>query len=348
MPRRARLLNAKRRQDKLVELVEGAAQDYSRGRDLMSDLQSIEEELVRFARNEQRRWQDVASLIVRVERERLWVAHTVSFTAWIQSVARRADLQESVFWRVLKAAKIYRELTGEEPHPELAISAESLELADKIRRHAPKAITHRVIEQTLGGELSRTELREVWATYRPAAGGATARGRLPTDPERREETLQARAATWEAQKRKPENRAQVKRSELIAAFRSGDWLGDVDQLRAEARLSEIYPALAAALVVRRKGAGDRLEVHGLWTCVALSDLADFVFAGVPGMDFLWLGVPFELADDAAAKAPRMAGVLALTRDRGMRTQRDALRRPITAEGRTALLTTLLQRAYLWP
>lgn len=314
----------------------------------MSELQNIEEELLHFARNERRRWQDVASLLVRVEKERLWVTHTVSFTAWIQSVARRADLQESVFWRVLRAARIYRDLTGEDPQPELLVSAESLELADKIRRHAPKAVTHRVIEQTLEGELSRAELREVWATYRPASGGTTARGRLPDDPEEREQVLKARSATWEAEKRRPENRAQVRRAELIAGFRGAQWLSGCDQVRAESRMDEAYPALAAILCVRRKPSVDRVEVHGLWTCVAESELADFEFSGVAGLDYQWLGVPFELAEKALAKAPRMAGVLALTRDRGMAIQRDALRRPLTAEGRLGLLTALLQRAYQWP
>lgn len=314
----------------------------------MNALHDIEEELLRFARSERRRWQDVATLLERVDRERLWVSHTVSFTAWIQAVARRADLQESVFWRVLKAARIYRDLTGQEPQADLAISPESLELADKIRRHAPKAVTRHVIEQTLQGELSRTELREVWATYRPAAGGATARGRLPNDPEKREETLQARAATWEAEKRRPQNRSQVRRAEVIAAFRAAEWLSACDQVRAESRIGEVYPALAAALIVRRKGTADRLEVHGLWTCVAESDLADFVFDGFSGIDFLWLGVPLDLAEKALQKAPRMAGLLVLTRERGMTIQREALRRQLNAEGRIAMLTALLQQAYLWP
>jgi hypothetical protein len=314
----------------------------------LSELQTIEEELLVFARSERRRWQDVALLLVRVESERLWVTHTVSFTAWIQSVARRSDLQESVFWRVLKAARIYRDLTGHDPQPDLAVSAESLELADKIRRHAPRAVTHRVIEQTLEGELSRAELREVWATYRPAAGGATARGRLPDDPDKREETLQARSATWEAQKRKPENRAQVRRAELIAGFRSASWLPGCEQVRAESRMDELYPELSAVLSVRRKVSAERVEVHGLWTCVAESDLADFVFTGVPGLDYQWLGVPFDLSAKALQKTPRMAGVLALTRDRGMTLEREALRRPVSAEGRIALLTALLQRAYQWP
>src|SRR4051812_45562847 len=104
-------------------------------------LASLEKQLIERVREEQRRWQDVAVLLMRVKRETLWQGHASSFTAWVESLARRADLQSSVFWRCLNAGRIYQELTGEtELDPSLQVSAEALELADKIRRHAPKAV----------------------------------------------------------------------------------------------------------------------------------------------------------------------------------------------------------------
>lgn len=313
------------------------------------NLAAVEAQLLEHAQAERRRWQQIAQILMRVEAERLWHEHAPSFTAWVQGMARRADLQESVFWRCLKAGRIYLELTGDkELASDLTVSAESLELADKIRRHAPKAVTHQVLERTLDGELSRSELREVWATYRPAAGGATARGRLPEDPEARALVLQAQTAAWQAEKRKPENRTEVRRAELITAFRSASWLGSYDQARAEARV-ELAKQMAAVLVVRRHAdKPERMELHGLWTCVSQPELSDFQFQGAPGTDFMWLGVPTELAEDAASQAPRMAGVLSLTRDRGLRVVREAQRRPLSAEGRIAMLTALLQRAYIWP
>ncbi|HTU63924.1 MAG TPA: hypothetical protein VMF89_35910, partial [Polyangiales bacterium] len=147
---------------------------------------------------------------MQVDRERLWEGHASSFTAWVQGMARRADLQESVFWRSLKAGRIYLELTGNDQlDAKDSVSAESLELADKISRHAPKSVTSQVLERTLDGELSRAELRDVWATYRPAAGGVTARGRLPDDASAREEAVALRRAAWEAQKRNRENSSEV-------------------------------------------------------------------------------------------------------------------------------------------
>ena len=95
---------------------------------------------------------------MRVDRERLWEGHTGSFSAWIQGMARRADLQESVFWRSLKAGRLYLELTGrDELDAEPGLSPESLELADKIQRCAPQPIASQVVTRTLNGELSRAE-----------------------------------------------------------------------------------------------------------------------------------------------------------------------------------------------
>ncbi|MDB4975255.1 MAG: hypothetical protein JWN48_3596, partial [Myxococcaceae bacterium] len=74
----------------------------------------IETQLLERVRAEQRRWQDIAVLLMRVKREALWQGHASSFTAWVEGLARRADLQGSVFWRCLNAGRIYLELTGEE------------------------------------------------------------------------------------------------------------------------------------------------------------------------------------------------------------------------------------------
>lgn len=165
-------------------------------------------------------------------------------TAWVQGMARRADLQESVFWRYLKAGRIYLELTGEtELAPDVSVSAESLELADKIRRHAPKAVTSQVVERTLDGGLGREQLRDVWATYRPASGGATARGRLPID-------------------RRP-GRTFSRR------------------VRPPGRPRSASPRTAPRCVARAEHS-ERLELHGLWTCVSTPELSDSQFQGAPG------------------------------------------------------------------
>jgi hypothetical protein len=313
-------------------------------------LAAVEKQLLQRAQEERRRWQEIATLLMRVKREALWQGHASSFSAWVEGLARRADLQSSVFWRCLHAGRIYLELSGkDELDPSSPVSAEALELADKIRRHAPKAVATEVLERTLDGELSRTELRRVWDTYKVAAGGTTTRGRLPDDPAAREQALLLRATAWEAHKKKPETRAEVRRGELVAAFRTAAWLGEFDQARAETKLHGLTGRLAAVLVLRRRAEQRaRLELHGLWTAVSVPELVDFEFKAPVGIDFMWLAVAPELGREDLTRAPRMLGLLELGRERALHTVREAQRRPVQAEGRLALLSTLLQTAYLWP
>ncbi len=313
-------------------------------------LLQIEHQLMRHAQAERRRWQEIAALLMQVDKERLWEGQAPSFTAWLQGMARRADLQESVFWRCLKAGRIYLELSGRDSlGVDLTVSAESLELVDKIRRHAPKVVSAEVLNRTLDGDLSRTELRQVWSTYKAAAGGTTDRGRLPHDPQARAETLDAKRAQWEAEKRKPENRAEVRRGELVTAFRAFDWVGPHDQARIETRIVGLTGRLAALGVVRRRSdAAGALEVHGLWTCVSHPELADFEYAAPAGIDFMWLAIPDELAEVAPGKAPRLLGLLTMKRKDQLSVLRPAQRRKVEASTRCDLLTWLLSRAYLWP
>jgi hypothetical protein len=314
------------------------------------NLAEVEQQLLEHAHAERRRWQDVAALLMQVEREKLWVGHSSSFTGWLEGMARRADLQGSVFWRCLKAGRIYLELTGRETLDRSAtISAEALELADKIRRHAPKAVTEDVVERALDGELSRAELREVWSTYKAAAGGATARGRLPADPELRAEVVDARRAHWDEQKRRPENRAEVRRAELIAGFRAAAFLERVDQARCESRTAGLDGRYAALLVVRRDPLSpEKLELHGLWTCASLPELADADFKAQAATDYVWLGVTPDLVERAQAKAPRLVGILTTRPNRELSVVREAQKRSLNAEARLVMLAALLQRAYMWP
>ena len=311
-------------------------------------LAAIEKQLLARVSDEQRRWQDIALLLMRVKNEALWQGHASSFTAWVESLATRADLQGSVFWRCLNAGRIYLELTGKQELDATAnVSAEALELADKIRRHAPKAVATPLLERTLDGAVTRAELRRVWDTYRVAAG-SSARGRLPDDPAAREQALTLRAAAWEAQKQKPETRREVRRSELISCFRAGVFLGEHKKAHAESALHGVSGRLAAMLVVRRDAEpSTRLELHGLWTAVSAPELEDYEFKAPAGIDFMWLAVAPQLGRAALGAAPRMLGVLELGGGSLLRTVREAQRRPVQAEGRLSLLSTLLEAAYGW-
>src|SRR3954447_10744266 len=76
----------------------GSFRQYSSRLEYMMTIAEVEAQLLRHAHAERQRWQEVAPLLMQVERERLWEGHASSFTAWLQGVARRLDLQESVLW----------------------------------------------------------------------------------------------------------------------------------------------------------------------------------------------------------------------------------------------------------
>ena len=103
------------------------------------------------------------------------------------------------------------------------------------------------------------------------------------------------------------------------------------------RLANLRRRLAAVLAVRRSSEqSDRLELHGLWTCVSDPELADYEYKAPGGADFMWLAVPPELSTRANGKAPRMLGILELTRDRMLRVVRPAQRRPIEGRARVEI------------
>ncbi|MDB4989439.1 MAG: hypothetical protein JWN04_4617, partial [Myxococcaceae bacterium] len=45
-------------------------------------LAALEKQLIDRVREEQRRWQDVASLLMQVKQQTLWQGHASSFTSW--------------------------------------------------------------------------------------------------------------------------------------------------------------------------------------------------------------------------------------------------------------------------
>ena len=167
-------------------------------------IDQIECELLELSGNEERRWQRVAELLMLAEEKSLWTPHAKSFTQWVKKLAEQAGVQESNFWRALKAGQTYlkfrraREAEAEQaeaadadnvtpitddthpaPLPPLAeanVAAENLELLEKISRVAPDLVIAEATEKTLSGRMSRADLRSIWATYRNATEG-TARGR---------------------------------------------------------------------------------------------------------------------------------------------------------------------------
>jgi hypothetical protein len=132
-------------------------------------------------------WALIGLLLDQVERNKYWARDAQSFSEWLKSFAARIGMKESSLWRYLSASRYYQKLRKDLNlrkirSPSLAglpesVSAENLELLEKLERVVPKKEFEGVAERVLAGDLKRNELREHWKTYRPILLGRTARGK---------------------------------------------------------------------------------------------------------------------------------------------------------------------------
>lgn len=315
-------------------------------------LERLESELLDLARSQRRTWEQMARLLLEVEQRKLWQAAAGSFTGWLHGVAKRADLQPSTLWRAMKAGRIYLQLTGEEDPQaidDVGVAAEALELADKISRHAPAKVQRKVIQRTLDGEETVASLRELWSTYRPAAGGVTARGRLPDDEEERNEAVALRASRWEAEKRRPEVKEALLAGQIVAALGETDWVGPHDAAHVEAGVELNDGRLDAVVAVRRDVRyPEQLELHVVEVKGSRKDLASPMRCARRGAlaHKVWLAVGQSEVEQARKVLSPHMGLLSLGGSR-LKVLREAkLQRP-KAEATQKLMAALIARAYQW-
>jgi hypothetical protein len=135
-------------------------------------------------------WATVGALLDRVDRERFWARDARSFSEWLKSFAPKIGVNESSLWRYLRASRYYEKLQKElavsdrvSPLPRLpaSVSAENLEILQKLERVVPKGEFDALAARTLHGGATRSELRELWKMYRDILG-RNARGRGVTPP----------------------------------------------------------------------------------------------------------------------------------------------------------------------
>lgn len=129
-------------------------------------------------------WGKLALLLLEIDKSDSWRPAYRSLTAFIRAAAQAMDVQESVLWRLLGAARYYVSLgpaydsLALPPLVEAAKSAgpEQLELIEKIARVAPRRVVGELLSRALSGDLPRDQIRRAWQLYRPATEGNTARG----------------------------------------------------------------------------------------------------------------------------------------------------------------------------
>jgi hypothetical protein len=137
-------------------------------------------------------WALIGMILDQVDREKYWARDAQSFSEWLKSYAPRIGMKESSLWRYLSASRYYQKLRKDLNVRKVrskslamlpdGISAENLELLEKLERVVPKKEFEEVAGRVLAGDVKRNELRELWKTYRPVLSGRTARGRGMTAP----------------------------------------------------------------------------------------------------------------------------------------------------------------------
>lgn len=117
---------------------------------------------------------EAALILEQISRTELWQQTHPSFTAWVKSLAERSGYQESNIWRMITAARFYVGLGGEfgaiklPPLSEISsiVTAEQLELIEKISRKAPSDEIEKLLTNVLTKSLTRDRLRLLWRIFR--------------------------------------------------------------------------------------------------------------------------------------------------------------------------------------
>ena len=159
--------------------------DRKNQKDLLAELETIENELTGYVKSDQRNWVHIYQSISRVESEKLYKARGLSsFTAWVNSRAESMGVHVSLLWARLKAGRVYAEYAarakarGKEAVPIDRLSNVSPDSLSLCARVAGKNadVMDRLVEKTVAGELSREDLRAA-AQAKKAAGSAPAKSR---------------------------------------------------------------------------------------------------------------------------------------------------------------------------
>lgn len=121
-----------------------------------------------------RPWGEAALILEQISRTEHWQKTHSSFTAWVRTLAELSGFQESNIWRMITSARFYVGLGGRygaitlPPLDEICslITAEQLELIEKISRVAPRDEIEKLLANAVTGSLTRDRLRLLWRVYR--------------------------------------------------------------------------------------------------------------------------------------------------------------------------------------
>lgn len=276
-------------------------------------------------------WQAMAAQLGQVEDLKLWQQGGYhSFSAWLKRFSERVGKTESLFWRYIKAGRVYKlakeENTGLPDMAKTSASAAALDNIEKICGTDTRAMAD-LVGRVENGQLTARDLREMWKSARKVQGGARSsrhdqkpgQAAIGGDAEmtrRLTAALAAQAESWiwgvesksEAEERK---KAQANRRFLTRDALTIKTFAEFP-LRVETaeRARQID---LAAVTVENQTTADWLEVElrGVEVKVSRSDfnrdqkMADYSLF----MDFMYLAVPVGLVGEVQDEVPVEWGIL---------------------------------------
>lgn len=127
---------------------------------------------------EQGRWGPLASLIQDTHQSRAWEASFKNFTSWMAHLTDTHGVSKARIWRYKAVGAYYNELVDRfKDRPQLAdlpahVSAEQMELVQRIEKTAPGADLSETILRVLDGDMPMRELRAIWNAYKKARDGS--------------------------------------------------------------------------------------------------------------------------------------------------------------------------------
>lgn len=253
-------------------------------------------------------------------------ASSNSFSSYLIRVSEQTNRKEAMVWRIVAAYKYYKHLKAihfaDLPvEPSSKLSVDNLDILAKLERAMPEADFLEVAQKVINSDISRSQLREVWAQYKDVLEGETARGRGKTAPKANFEEQKQAIHAFEA-------KLFMQLSEAQEIF------GDVKLIK-QLRLQTGQP-VDYTLVASKEG----LKIHAVeYVGFAFPDYVD-IYAGLrPFYDYLWLIVTEK--NEQCKGLPEDVGILLSTYS-NLTVLRPAKLNVTTETAETQFLRTLLQ------
>lgn len=300
-----------------------------------NSLEIIEKRLEILLSNELNSWVEIYQLMDKVDKEKLYVGHYRSYTAWVNKLADYNHIHVSTLWKDKKAGKSYDEFKKRVEErgkivpdlSELNLSPDSLNLITKISG-SDTEVADDLINRLVSGEpLTRSTLRNAWATIRANNTTAVRKTRHDAD-------------------HIYISKSDLTAGDIVLALYSHDWVPD--QISNDAYTDNKYKVFTEfavptgstrharrvdALVlenlsVKTQDKNYQLCIHAIEIKVDRDDLMNDkkMLEYCAFSDYFWIAVPEELEDDAKTLLLDSWGLLVINVDNA-----DASNQPYTSD-----------------